>query len=70
MEFQTFDSEGVEIAYIDSAPADPAANCILLIHGFASNIQTNWIDTSWVRTLSREGYRAVSYTHLTLPTKA
>lgn len=53
---QTFDSDGVEIAFIDEGDGDP----ILLIHGFASNIATNWIDTSWVGTLTRAGRRVVA----------
>ncbi len=52
----TFDSDGVEIAYLDEGEGDP----ILLIHGFASNIATNWIDTSWVRTLAGAGRRVIA----------
>ena len=36
MEF--FSSDGVEIAYAIEGDGNP----ILLIHGFASNMQTNW----------------------------
>lgn len=53
---QTFDSDGVEIAYIDEGEGEP----ILLIHGFASNVATNWIDTGWVRTLLRAGRRVIA----------
>lgn len=53
---QTFDSDGVEIAYIDEGEGEP----ILLIHGFASNIATNWVDTGWVRTLQRAGRRVIA----------
>ncbi|MEO0619900.1 MAG: alpha/beta fold hydrolase [Pseudomonadota bacterium] len=61
MDYQTFSSDGVEIAFVDALPAggDPRAT-VLLIHGFASNLQTNWIDTSWFRTLGREGYRVIA----------
>ena len=41
-----FQSGGVRIAYWDEGQGDP----ILLIHGFASNAATNWIDPGWVRT--------------------
>jgi pimeloyl-ACP methyl ester carboxylesterase len=51
-----FNSDGVEIAYIDEGEGDP----ILLIHGFASNIHTNWIDPKWVKTLTDAGYRAIA----------
>ena len=53
---KTFESDGVEIAYTDEGDGDP----ILLIHGFASNIQTNWADTSWIRTLTTAGRRAIA----------
>lgn len=53
---QTFDSGGVEIAYIDEGEGEP----ILLIHGFASNIATNWVDTGWARTLTRAGRRVIA----------
>jgi pimeloyl-ACP methyl ester carboxylesterase len=63
----TFASNGVSIAYID-APADsdmPAAQprvdqTVLLIHGFASSVQVNWVDTGWVRHLTRAGYRVLA----------
>ena len=44
---QSFDSDGVKIAYMDEGEGEP----ILLIHGFASNVTTNWVGTQWVRTL-------------------
>ncbi len=46
-----FDSNGVEIAYSVSGEGAP----ILLIHGFASNAKTNWIDTGWTAALERAG---------------
>ena len=53
---KTFNSDGVDIAYLDEGSGEP----VLLIHGFASNTQTNWVDTGWVRELTRAGYRVVS----------
>jgi pimeloyl-ACP methyl ester carboxylesterase len=60
----TFSSNGVAIAYLD-APADvdasaPTGQTVLLIHGFASNMQVNWVDTGWVRHLARAGYRVLA----------
>ncbi len=52
-----FSSDGIDIAYIDEGEGDP----ILLIHGFASNMTVNWIDTGWVRTLKRAGCRVIAY---------
>lgn len=57
---QTFDSDGVAIAYIDAAPEGGSGDPILLIHGFASNHAVNWVNTLWVRTLTQAGYRVVA----------
>jgi pimeloyl-ACP methyl ester carboxylesterase len=54
---QSFDSDGVQIAYMDEGKGEP----ILLIHGFASNVTTNWIDAQWVRTLVKAGRRVIAY---------
>ncbi|MGE3064061.1 MAG: alpha/beta hydrolase, partial [Hyphomicrobiaceae bacterium] len=47
----TFESDGVRIAYIDEGAGDP----VLLLHGFASSIRYNWTDPGWVRTLTGAG---------------
>ncbi len=52
----TFDSDGVEIAYIDEGGGDP----VLLIHGFASRIATNWVEPGWVKLLVGAGYRVLA----------
>lgn len=52
----TFRSDGVDIAFIDEGAGDP----ILLIHGFASNVVFNWIDPSWVKTLTAAGRRVIA----------
>jgi pimeloyl-ACP methyl ester carboxylesterase len=54
---QSFDSDGIQIAYIDEGEGEP----ILLIHGFASNIAANWVDPHWVRTLTKAGCRVIAY---------
>lgn len=51
-----FNSDGVEIAFIDEGSGDP----ILLLHGFASSAQVNWVDTGWVRDLTRAGRRVIA----------
>jgi len=53
----TFDSNGVEIAYVDEGAGDP----VLLIHGFASNVATNWIDTGWVQTLTAARRHVIAF---------
>jgi pimeloyl-ACP methyl ester carboxylesterase len=52
-----FDSDGVRIAYIDEGEGEP----VLLIHGFASNVDANWVDPGWVRTLIQSGRRVIAY---------
>jgi pimeloyl-ACP methyl ester carboxylesterase len=54
---QSFDSEDVMIAYIDEGQGEPT----LLIHGFASNVETNWINPGWVSTLTDAGRRVIAY---------
>ena len=56
MDIHHFDSDGVDIAYIDEGEGAP----VLLIHGFASNLRTNWVDTAWVETLLKAGYRVIA----------
>lgn len=52
----TFLSDGITLAY-DSFGAGPP---VLLIHGFASNIEINWVSTGWVETLLSAGYRVIA----------
>ena len=58
---QSFDSHGVRIAYIDVPPEAGHGDPILLIHGFASNHAVNWVNTLWVTTLTRAGFRVVAF---------
>ena len=51
-----FQSGPVEIAYLDEGAGDP----IVLIHGFASNKETNWVYPGWVATLTRAGRRVLA----------
>ena len=53
---QKFDSDGVEIAYLDEGEGQPT----LLIHGFGSNADVNWVSTSWVRDLQAAGRRVIA----------
>jgi pimeloyl-ACP methyl ester carboxylesterase len=54
---QSFDSDGVGIAYHDEGEGEP----ILLIHGFASNIVTNWVGPRWVASLVQSGRRVIAF---------
>ena len=49
---QTFNSDGVRIAFMDEGEGEP----ILLIHGFASSVKDNWIDPGWVGFLTQNGF--------------
>ncbi|RXF69257.1 alpha/beta fold hydrolase [Hansschlegelia zhihuaiae] len=52
----TFHSDGLELAYRDEGEGDP----ILLIHGFASSIDVNWVGPGWFDTLKRDGRRVIA----------
>lgn len=53
---QKFDSDGVEIAYVEEGEGD----VVVLVHGFASNSGVNWLHTGWLKTLAASGRRAVA----------
>lgn len=49
--------DDVELAYEAFGDGDP----ILLVHGFASSKEANWIDTGWTKLLADSGYRVVAF---------
>jgi len=51
-----FRHDGVEIAFLDEGAGEPIA----LIHGFASNAATNWLNPGWIDTLTKAGRRAIA----------
>lgn len=53
----TFKHGDVEIAFLDEGEGEPT----LLIHGFASSKEVNWVQPGWVATLARAGKRAVAH---------
>jgi pimeloyl-ACP methyl ester carboxylesterase len=53
---QTFDSDGIRLAFIDEGGGEP----IVLIHGFASSVKTNWIEPGWVKLLTGNGFRVIA----------
>ncbi len=52
-----FFTDGLRLAYRDEGSGTP----VLLIHGFASNMATNWETTGWFRDLRQAGFRVIAY---------
>lgn len=52
----SFHHDDVEIAYLDEGTGEP----IVLVHGFASSKEANWVNPSWTRTLTRSGRRVIA----------
>jgi pimeloyl-ACP methyl ester carboxylesterase len=51
-----FQHGSVEIAFIDEGEGEP----IVLVHGFASTKEVNWVQPGWVATLTRAGRRVIA----------
>jgi len=51
-----FRHETVEIAFLDEGEGEP----VILVHGFASNRNVNWVQPGWVATLMRAGRRVIA----------
>jgi pimeloyl-ACP methyl ester carboxylesterase len=52
----SFHNGAVEIAYLDEGEGDP----ILLVHGFASTKNVNWVYPTWVSELKKNGRRVIA----------
>jgi pimeloyl-ACP methyl ester carboxylesterase len=51
-----FEHDGVEIAFLDEGAGEP----IVLVHGFASTAQVNWVYPGWVTALTAAGRRVIA----------
>jgi pimeloyl-ACP methyl ester carboxylesterase len=51
-----FVHDGVEIAFLDEGEGEP----VVLVHGFASTAQVNWLHPGWIATLTRAGRRVIA----------
>jgi pimeloyl-ACP methyl ester carboxylesterase len=52
----TFHNGDIEIAYFDQGEGEP----IVLVHGFASTKEVNWVNPGWVSTLTRARRRVIA----------
>lgn len=52
----SFHNGSVEIAYLDEGEGDP----IILVHGFASTKNVNWVYPAWTSTLTKAGRRVIA----------
>jgi pimeloyl-ACP methyl ester carboxylesterase len=52
----SFQNGAVEIAYLDEGEGDP----IVLVHGFASSKNVNWVYPTWVSELKKDGRRVIA----------
>ncbi len=51
-----FTHDGVEIAYLDEGEGEP----VVLVHGFASTKNVNWVYPAWVSELRKDGRRVIA----------
>ena len=52
----SFHNGAIEIAYLDEGEGDP----VVLVHGFASSKNVNWVYPTWVSELKKHNYRVIA----------
>lgn len=65
----TFTSSGIKLAYYEAQPVSTAsdaaittpAETIMLVHGFASHANMNWVSPGWFEYLTNAGYHVVAF---------
>jgi len=55
-----FTHDGLRLAYLDRQEPGGHGAPVLLIHGFASSIATNWDGPAWIKTYAHAGYRVIA----------
>jgi pimeloyl-ACP methyl ester carboxylesterase len=53
---KSFTHDGTTIAYLDEGAGDP----VVLVHGFASTKEVNWVFPGWIGPLRQAGYRVIA----------
>jgi pimeloyl-ACP methyl ester carboxylesterase len=56
--FSSFEHDGLNFVYFDEGNRDGIP--VLLIHGFASTANVNWVNPGWLKTLGEAGYCVVA----------
>ncbi len=56
--FSSFKHDGLNLAFFDEG--DPNGAPVLLIYGFASTANVNWVHPGWLKTLGDAGYRVIA----------
>ncbi len=52
-----FDADGLRLHYVTAG--DPGGSPILLVHGYASDYELNWLGSRWQETLTGHGFRVI-----------
>jgi pimeloyl-ACP methyl ester carboxylesterase len=52
----SFHHDNIETAYLDEGEGEP----VVLVHGFASTKEVNWVNPGWVSTLKAAGRRVIA----------
>jgi len=56
--FSSFTHDGLKLAFFDEG--DPSGPPVLLIHGFASSANVNWVHPGWLKALGDAGYLVIA----------
>lgn len=57
LDSRTFASDGVQLRYVVGGRGEP----VLLVHGFASSVEHNWLRTGVIDALIQAGFQVVAY---------